>query len=152
MIEKQLETTVPQPQGEAFDFFIDFRNEPAWNPDCLLVEKTSNGPIGLGTTFDGKMKGVGPNKAEIVAYDRPNRCTVIERSRVGEGTFDFRFAPANGGGTRIEMTMQIKPKGPMRLLQPLMGKMLGKMVAELPDRMRRGIDAADRVRESAAGA
>jgi polyketide cyclase/dehydrase/lipid transport protein len=149
MIEQELEASVRQPQEEAFDFFIDFRNEPAWNPDCLLVEKTSDGPIGLGTTFDGKMKGVGPNKAQIVAYDRYNRCTVIERSRVGEGTFDFRFVPADHG-TRIEITMQIKPKGPMRLLQPPMAKMLGKMVAELPDRMRRGIDAADRVRESAA--
>ena len=46
--------------------------------------------------------------------------------------------------------LNLKPRGPMRLLQPLIGKMLGKMVAELPDRMRRGIDAAERVRESAA--
>lgn len=149
MIEKELQATVRQPQEEAFEFFIDFRNEPAWNPDCLLDEKTSDGPIGLGTTFDGKMKRVGPNKAEIVACDRPDRCTVIERSRVGAGTFDLRLAPTDRG-TRTEVTMQIKPKGPMRLLKPLMAKMLGKMVAELPDRMRRGIDAADRIRESAA--
>ena len=149
MIEQQLEVTLRQPQEEAFDFFIDFRNEPAWNPDCLMVEKTSDGPIGVGTTFDGKMKGVGPNKSEVVAFDRPNRCTVIERSRVGEGRFDFRFAPADGG-TRVEVEMQLKPKGPMRLLEPLMARMFKKMIGELPERMRRGIDAADRVREVAA--
>jgi hypothetical protein len=38
----------------------------------------------------------------------------------------------------------------MRLLEPLMSKMFGKMVAELPEKMRCGIDAADRVRESGA--
>jgi hypothetical protein len=37
----------------------------------------------------------------------------------------------------------------MRLTEPLMRRMMGKMVAELPEHMRRGIDAADRVRESA---
>jgi carbon monoxide dehydrogenase subunit G len=148
MIEQQLEVTVQQPQVEAFDFFIDFRNEPAWNPDCLLVEKTSDGPIGVGTTFNGKMRRVGPNEAEVVAFDRPNRCTVIERSRIGQGTFDFRFAPADGA-TRVEVEMQMQPKGPMRLLEPLMARMFKKMIGELPERMRRGIDAADRVRESA---
>jgi hypothetical protein len=37
----------------------------------------------------------------------------------------------------------------MRLLEPLMARMFKKMLGELPARMRRGIDAADRVRDSA---
>jgi hypothetical protein len=45
--------------------------------------------------------------------------------------------------------MQMQPKGPKRLLEPLMARMIKKMLGELPERMRRVIDAAERVRESA---
>ena len=148
MIEHRLEVTLEQPPERAFDFFVDFRNEPAWNPDCLTVEKTSDGPIGVGTTFTGKMKRVGPSESEIVALDRPRHCSVVDRSRGAEGTFDFRFTP-HDGGTRVEVTMQMKPRGPMRLLEPLMARMVKRMLADLPEKMRRGIDAADRVREHA---
>ncbi len=90
MIENRLEVTLQQPPERAFDFFVDFRNEPAWNPDCLTVEKTSDGPIAVGTTFTGKMKRVGPSTSEIVAFDRPERCSVVDRSRGAHGTFEFR--------------------------------------------------------------
>jgi uncharacterized protein YndB with AHSA1/START domain len=145
MIEHRLEVTLEQPPERTFDFFVDFRNEPAWNPDCLTVEKTSDGPIGVGTTFTGKMKRIGPSESEIVALDRPGHCSVVDRSRGAEGTFDFRFKP-HDGGTRVEVTMRMQPRGPMRLLEPLMARMVKRMLADLPEKMRRGIDAADRVR------
>jgi uncharacterized protein YndB with AHSA1/START domain len=145
MIEHQLAVTLEQPPERAFDFFVDFRNEPAWNTDCLTVEKTSDGPIGLGTTFTGKMKRIGPSKSEIVALDRPSHCSVVDRSRGAKGAFDFRFAP-HDGGTHVEVTMQMQPRGPMRLLEPLMDRMVKKAFADLPQKMRRGIDAADPVR------
>jgi uncharacterized protein YndB with AHSA1/START domain len=145
MIEQQLAVTLEQPPERAFDFFVDFRNEPAWNPDCLTVEKTSDGPIGVGTTFTGEMKRVGPSKSEIVALNRPSHCSVVDRSRGAEGKFDFRFTP-HDGGTCVEVTMRLQPRGPMRLLEPLMVRMVKKMSADLPEKMRRGIDAAHPVR------
>jgi len=141
MIEHELETKLAQSPEEAFDFFVDFRNEPAWNPDCLTVEKTSTGPIGVGTTFVGKMKRIGRSESEIVKLERPYHCAVVDRSRGGEGTFDFRFTPQNGG-TRVSVVMRMQPRGPMRLLEPLMGRMLKSMLADLPEKMQRGIDAA----------
>jgi uncharacterized protein YndB with AHSA1/START domain len=148
MIEHQLEVTLEQSAERAFDFFVDFRNEPAWNPDCLIVEKTSDGPIGIGTTFTGKMRRIGPSESEIVALDRPGHCSVVDRSRGAEGTVDFRFTP-HDGGTRMKVTMRMQPRGPMRLLEPVMARVVKRMLADLPEKMRRGIDAADRVREHA---
>ena len=145
MIEHQLTVTVDQAPEQAFDFFVDFRNEPAWNPDCLIVEKTSDGPIRVGTTFTGKTKGIGRSTSRIEALDRPSHCSVVDRSRAAEGTFDFRFTPRDGG-TSIEVGMRLRPRGPMRLLEPLMDRMVTKMLADLPEKMRRGIDAANRVR------
>lgn len=66
-----------------------------------------------------------------------------------EGTYGLRFSPRDGG-TFVEVGMRMPPKGPMRLAEPLMRRMMGKIVAEPPEHLRHGIDAADRVRESAA--
>lgn len=45
--------------------------------------------------------------------------------------------------------MRMQPRGSMRLLEPLMARMVRRMLANLPEKMRRGIEAADRVREHA---
>jgi uncharacterized protein YndB with AHSA1/START domain len=151
MIEHQLETTLDQSPEEAFDFFVDFRNEPAWNPDCLMVEQTSRGPIAAGTTFSGRMRRVGRIETEIVELERPRRCATVERSHLAEGTFDYRFTPRDGG-TSVSVVMRIQPRGPMRLLEPFIARMMKSIASELPERMRRGIDAAKVVREHVANA
>ena len=151
MIEQTLEVTLQQPPERAYEFFVDFPNEPAWNPECLKVEKTSAGPVGVGTTYAGKMRRVGQIKTEVVALDRPHSFSTVERSRGAEGTFDFRFTPYEGG-TRMEVTMRLQPRGPVRLLEPLMRRMVPKMLAELRENARRGIDAADRARQGPSGA
>jgi carbon monoxide dehydrogenase subunit G len=141
MIEHEVELGLPQSVDEVYAFFLDIPNEPAWNPECLSVEQTSEGPIGTGSTFTGKMRGVGRIKTEILAADRPNRIATAERSAVAAGTFEFRFEP-DGQGTRIHLAARLQPRGPMRLLQPLMRRMSGKLMRELPEHMRAGIDAA----------
>jgi carbon monoxide dehydrogenase subunit G len=146
MIEQQFQVTLGQSPERAFDFFVDFPNEPTWNPECLKVENTSDGPVGVGTTYTGKMRRVGQIRTEIVALDRPGSFSTVERSRGAEGTFDFRFTPYDGG-TRMEVTMRLQPRGPMRLLEPLMRRMVPKMLAELRENARRGIDAADGARQ-----
>jgi uncharacterized protein YndB with AHSA1/START domain len=142
MIEHEMAVTLRQPPEQAFDFFADFPHEPDWNPECLRVDKTSDGPVGVGTTYTGRMRRVGQIKTEIVTFDRPNSFATVERSRGAEGAFEFRFTP-DDGGTRVEVTMRLQPRGPMRLLEPLMRRMVPKMVADLGAHMRRGIDAAD---------
>lgn len=144
MIEQQMSVTLEQPPQRAFDYFVDFPNEPTWNPECLEVRQTSEGAVGEGTTYLGRVKGVGRVDTEIVAFDRPNGFTTSERSRVGVGTFTFLFVPV-GSGTRLDVSMRLQPRGPMRILQPLMAVMARKMLGAMPDHMRRGIDAADPV-------
>jgi carbon monoxide dehydrogenase subunit G len=142
MIEHELEVSLSQSVDEVYAFFLDIPNEPAWNPECLSVEQTSQGPIAAGSTFTGRMRGVGRMTAEILAADRPVRIAMVERSAVATGTFEFRFEP-EGQGTRLHFSARVQPRGPLRMLQPLMRRKFGKLMRELPANMRRGIDAAD---------
>ena len=48
-------------------------------------------------------------------------------------------AAHDGLGRSVEVEMQVRPKGPIRLLEPLMARMFKKMIGELPERMRRAV-------------
>lgn len=58
-----------------------------------------------------------------------------------EGGFDFRFQPRNGG-TELSLGARMRPHGPMRQLEPVMRPMMKRMLNELPEKMRRGLEAS----------
>lgn len=140
MIEYEFQTTVARSPGDVFDFLVDFRHEPQWEPNCRGVEKTSQGPIGQGTTFRADMKGMGKVESEIVEFMRPVRFTSSDRARGMEGKSEFRFEGSNGG-TQVSCKMTMQPHGLMRVLEPLIRPQMKRMLGGLPDHLRRGIEA-----------
>jgi hypothetical protein len=142
MIEKTTSMELDQRTEQVFDFLVDFTNEPAWNPECLEVEKTSSGPIGTGSTYRGRMRGVGEVSMELTAYERPVRFATVERSWAATGSFEFRLTP-HGDQTHVEVRMGLQPRGLMRLLQPVMRRMADGFLARLPEYVRKGLGAAE---------
>lgn len=58
MIENMLD--IAAPAEKVFDFVVDVRNEPRWNPQMLHAEMLTPEPIGAGTTFRVRFgRGVG---------------------------------------------------------------------------------------------
>jgi carbon monoxide dehydrogenase subunit G len=142
MIENSVSLTLDQPHEQVFDFLVDFTNEPAWNPECIEVVQISPGPAGVGSTYRGRMRGVGHVTMELTAHERPWRFATVERSRMATGQFEFRLTP-QGHGTHVEIDMRLQPRGPMRLLQPLVRRMAGRFMTALPGYVRQGLDTAD---------
>jgi carbon monoxide dehydrogenase subunit G len=140
VIEHDFRTTVARSREEAFDFLVDFRNEPQWEPNCKEVEKTSDGPIGRGTTFRAKMKGMGQVESEIVEFERPVRFATRDTARGMNASSEFAFEPSNGG-TQVSGKLRMEPRGLMRVLEPLMRPRINRMLGKLPDNLRRGIEA-----------
>ena len=62
---------IDRPPEQVFDFIADMRNESGWNPDLTGVIKTTDGPMGMGTTFVGDSRRDGRVSIEIVRYERP---------------------------------------------------------------------------------
>lgn len=101
--------------------------------------KTSDGPIGRGTTFRANMKGMGRVESEIVEYERPARFVSQDKTRGMDGSSEFRFEATNGG-THVSGKLRMQPHGQMRVLEPLMRPKMKRMLGELPDNLRRGIE------------
>ena len=124
-------TLIERPVEDVFRFVSDPTNDPKWHPTVIKAEKTSDAPIGLGSTFTGIHD---PHRQELATPPRPasfNRVTaeIVEfvpnercRARVtfldpltGLGRFlghdvtsIFRVEPASDG-TRLFRSLELSP-------------------------------------------
>lgn len=125
MIEARATVLIERPIEEVFDYLADSRNEPSWLPGAERVDKTSDGEVGLGTTFDGTYARAGRVELELVRFERPNAVTFRAHSRIVD--FDDAVELSDEGGkTRLNATMTAQPRGLMKLAAPLMAKTMRK--------------------------
>jgi hypothetical protein len=142
MVKGQLRVLVDRPAEEVFDFLADIRNEVAWNPRVLGIEKATTGPIGPGTTFEGRYRGLEVLRTELTEYQRPRRLSFRSdgpRMRIA-GT--YVLAPAVGG-TEIALEAELAPRGVFALIAPLMGPVIRRQNAAAAVRLRRALEAGD---------
>jgi hypothetical protein len=121
------EIVIERPVEEVFDFVADERHEPRFNPRMVHAELISEGPIGLGTRFRTELQTMGrtmPMMVEFTAYERPRRLGSLTRSSMmeTEGVLTFETVP---GGTRMRWSWDVRPRGGMKLMAPLVG-MIGR--------------------------
>lgn len=128
MIDVARSITINRPVAEVFAYVSDVSNEPAWHTDVLEARQTSEGPIGIGTTFLIRVKpsmGVSEGLEEVIGFEL-NRKQVL-RGEMGSmrPTITDLFEPADGG-TKFTRRIQIEASGLMRLMLPLVRPMIGK--------------------------
>ena len=140
MIENTTTMTLNHPPEQVFDFLADFENEPAWNPECISVAKTSPGPSAAGATYVGRMRKIGNVQMTLETHEPHRRFVTSERSRMASGRFEFRLMP-DGEGTRVEVDARLAPRGPFRLLRPVMRRELATFLSILPGWVATGLTA-----------
>jgi uncharacterized protein YndB with AHSA1/START domain len=123
MVQVKGEIVIDRQPDEVFDFVSDEENEPRYNPQMRLAKKTTDGPIGVGTTFLAEVtgrSGVVPMTIQFTEYDRPHRLAeqvhMTSMNLTGELTFE-----AAEGGTRMYWAWNLQPHGVLRFMTPLMG-------------------------------
>lgn len=113
---------IDRPVDEVFDFVVDERNEPLYNPTMTASAKITPGPIGVGTRFAATVTSFGHGTSMVVEFtgvDRPHRIesTTNLEGMLIVGGMTFEAVPA---GTRMSWRWQLRPTGALRLLKPLM--------------------------------
>jgi len=132
-------TTIARPIEEVFDYLSDPRNEPDWLPGATAVDKTSEGPVGLGSTFVGHYARAGRVALELVEFERPHRVTFRAHSKL----VDFDDAvelTETDGRTLLQARMHATPRRVMRVLEPLMARTLRRQFAANWDHLRRAVE------------
>lgn len=111
--------------GDVFDYCTDLTREPEWNPKAKRVEKVTDGPIGVGTRYEAEFLQGSPMTIEFVRFDRPVAWESLGRSRRLDATGEGRVS-ATEEGARLVMRMELKPKGTLRVLLPVLGRFMHK--------------------------
>jgi len=112
---------IGRPVGDVFDFVVDSRNEPSFNPAMAGVELLTRCPSGGGTRFRARMGRAGtPMLVEPTEFDRPHRLGSCTTSSMMQTSGTLTIA-ADGDGTVMSWDWQVHPKGWLRLLGPLFG-------------------------------
>lgn len=123
MVHIEGEIAINRPVEEVFDFVADERNEPSYNRRMLRAEKTTPGPIGPATRFRAEFASrvIQVATTEITAYERPRRLASSTRMAAidVQGTLTFEPVPE---GTRMRWSWELEPRGPFKLLGPIIAR------------------------------
>jgi uncharacterized membrane protein len=118
-IEESVE--IKRPAEKVFAYTTDAKSWPKWQSTFPEAEQTSQGPVGVGTTFKGKIRMMGLTMkwtAKAMEYE-PNRkfgkniaCGPITNEQ--HNTYD-----PIAGGTKFTIVYNMKVGGLMKLFSPM---------------------------------
>jgi carbon monoxide dehydrogenase subunit G len=129
---------VDAPPERVFDFLANVDNETRWNPDVRSAERIGSGPIAQGAEWNNTYRGLGSMRVRIDRYERPR---LLGFSTFGDRLdmdIAFEFFP-HENGTRVAASGDVKPKGAMRLMQPMMGFMMRRTFERRPAQIAAGL-------------
>jgi uncharacterized protein YndB with AHSA1/START domain len=114
-----IETTVniDRSPENVFDYLVELTNELEWNPQMVSMEKTTDGPVGVGTQYRAKWKGMGSVLMECTKYDRPRGYSYIIGGPV---TTDLDISlTSTAEGTTLLSRAHPRTKGLLTLISPI---------------------------------
>jgi uncharacterized protein YndB with AHSA1/START domain len=131
MIELSFNVSIARPPAEVFSILTDFEAYLArWAKGPVAAAKLGPDPTGPGSRFDITAK-IGPLRVrspyEVLEWEPPHRFG--GRGVAGPVKFQEEYRLAAGQGT-TELTQSIKawPRGPFRLVQPMIARQLESLL------------------------
>ena len=127
MIRFAFPTEIDRPVEDVFAFVTDPRRLPEWQTTTVSVVQEPDGPMREGTRLRELHRApLGrdlESLVEVARYEPDRRfdLRMLEGPLLLDGNFGFERA---GGGTRIDFAAEGRPRGLMRLAQPLLARSL----------------------------
>lgn len=114
------EIVIDRPVAAAFARFADLERAPEWATPALVRRKLTEGPVGVGTRFHAVDQYPGRRvefTVEVTAYER-DRLMAASSAEPMDSGWEARFVETDGA-TRLTLKAYATPKGPLRLLAPV---------------------------------
>jgi uncharacterized protein YndB with AHSA1/START domain len=137
VIENSVE--IGRPPGEVFDYLADPRNELEWNPKVEVMEKITDGPLGVGTQFRAKWTKSKLVTMECKKFDRPNGWVYVNDGPVTV-ELDITLSPS-GAGTTLTSRFDARPHGAFRLIFPIFLVMMRREEARNMQLLKQAVEA-----------
>ena len=135
----------PRPIEEVFAYLSDFSTTQEWDPGVARASRLGDEPLGVGSRFEVIADFMGretPRTYEITAFSAPHSVTLRGENATVVSLDTITFAPAEGGGTSITYDADLVLKGPLRLADPLLKLIFGRIGDRAVDGLREHVGAA----------
>jgi carbon monoxide dehydrogenase subunit G len=141
------EFRVERSPEEVFDYLTDHSKLAEWQTSKTSVEPLTEGPARLGTRVRERTRQPGGKEFEQVVefteFDRPRRVHV----HIVEGPYpvdgDWSLEP-DGGGTRVRFFAEGELRGAMRVLQPVVRRLVARQMAGYHRNLKRNLESEAR--------
>ncbi len=126
MIKMEHSVVINRSIEEVFAFVTDVEKWPQWRAEVVEVKKSSEDPVGVGTTFSGVGRFLGrrlENINEVTQYE-PNRKFGFKTT---SGPVSMQFTDtfeSVEGGTKVSLAMEGETGGFFKLAEPIMSRMV----------------------------
>jgi carbon monoxide dehydrogenase subunit G len=118
---------IAAPVEQVFDTVADTRNEPSYNPAMAEAELLTPPPLGTGARFRARMgRARSELLVELTDFDRPHRLGSRTTSAMMDTAGGLTLSE-EGDGTVLAWDWQVRPKGWLRALGPLLGPLGSRM-------------------------
>jgi len=115
-------TTVSISPDKAYDYLADITRHTEWGSHLASAERTTAGPVVVGSTFSTVGKLFGTHKAEVKITELVPNQKIVYESQDDSGHFRHQFTlNAEDGGAAITKSVEpLKVTGPLKLFSPLL--------------------------------
>jgi uncharacterized membrane protein len=121
--------TINRPIDEVFGYLADGTNNPRWRDGVLEIERTSP------TEYRQVLKGPGGRRVagdyRVTREEAPNLLEFAVTAGPARPTGRFALAEAGPGSTRLTFSLDLAPKGLMRLMNGMVEKTMRAEVSQL---------------------
>jgi uncharacterized protein YndB with AHSA1/START domain len=136
---------IERPPEDVFDFVADEENEPRYNPEMRYAKKVTEGPTGIGTTYEAEVTARGkaiPMTIRFTDYDRPHRLAERVHMDTMDLTGGLTFEPIDGG-TRMRWSWSLQPHGALRFMGPLVARLGRRQEQRIWTSLKRLLEAEE---------
>jgi hypothetical protein len=145
----QFEGTVEidRPVAEVFSFLAAGTNDPKFSPRVQRIEKTTEGPVGIGTVFASTVKDAGlttKREFRITELTEPTTIRWAEQSKnlvtAAEGGYDFE--PVSDTRTRLRIFNVLQGHGFGKLITGFALAAARKDAPHFAERIKKAVEAS----------
>lgn len=122
-----------------FDYLADQGNEIHWNPDCLSMQKITEGPVGVGTRFRAKWKQGPVVETECSRFERPRMWRYENGGQISVA-LTVTLVPTPSGGTLMTSHGEWTPHGWFRLVFPVFIRLMRRAERSVVANARRALE------------
>jgi hypothetical protein len=116
---------IERPIEEVFAYITDANNDSLWQSASLETEQTSEGAVGVGTTYRNVSKFLGRRieaTFEVTEHEPPRKQCIRVTSGPIPAVGCYLLEPADSGSTRFTQNIEADVGGFFRLAEPLVAR------------------------------